>query len=73
MLSKIMDLISSRTNIIGILTAIAGVASFFGVDLPLGDPDFQEKVVGALLGLGGILTVVFRSIATKKVGGGALE
>lgn len=73
MLSKLLALLNSRTNIIGILTAAAGVSTFFGLDIPLGDPAFQEKVVGVLLALGGIATVIFRTMATKKIGGGALE
>ena len=73
MLAKIIALLNSRTNIIGILTAAAGVATFFGIDLPISDPAFQEKIVGVLLAVGGVLTIVFRSIATKKIGGGDLK
>lgn len=72
-MQKIIDLLQSRTNIVGILTTLVGVATFFGIDVPISDPDVQQKIVAFVTAFAGILTVFFRTAATKKIGGGSLE
>ena len=71
-MQHIIDLLQSRTAWAALFSALAGILAIVGVDIGL-TPELTEKVLGGMSALGGLLAIVFRGAATKKVGGGALE
>lgn len=54
----------SRTVWTGIVTSVFGVLALFGLVPPMLD---GNTIVEAIMSVVGVLTVVFRGIATKKV------
>lgn len=72
-IEKIIDLLTSKTALAGLLAGIASTLAFFGVDVGIGTPEQQEGILALLAGVGGFLAIVFRAVATKKIGGGSLE
>ena len=70
-MQKIINLLQSKTVLSGLVAAVASVLAIFNIDFGL-TPEKMDPIYNGLAALGGLLAVVFRTTATKKIGGGYL-
>lgn len=71
-MQSIIQLLQSRTVLAALVASIASVLAIFNIDFGL-TPEKMDPIYNGLAALGGLLAVVFRGVATKKIGGGSLE
>lgn len=71
-MEKIIAFLQSRTVLAGLVAAVASLLAIFNINFGL-TPERMEPIYNGLAALGGLLAMVFRVAATRKIGGGSLE